>query len=127
MHAEQKSQIFGSLDRCAAGFEPLGCQEARFNQPTAQLAKPSPKSKEGLLLPRKRLPGERARGLPGKSSLPHVMSSTLSANFLKMAAGMHRVIGHLGCSFDFGGHIRDGISWLPKIVSKICRSGKTLW
>lgn len=31
---------------------------------------------------------------------------------------MYRVIGHLGCNFEIGGHFRDGTSWLPKILGQ---------
>lgn len=124
---QRKIQMFGVLDRYAAGFEPVDGRDARFNQPTAQSPwpqNPDQNQKEGPVACTKFF--SEGRG-PGESATSRVMSSTLSARDLKMAARMYRVIGHLGCNFEIGGHIRDGTSWLPKILPKICRSGKTLW
>lgn len=124
---QQKIQMFGSLDRCTAGFEPVEGRDARFNQPTTQptcLQNPRPNQKEEPTA-YTTCPGKEGGG--GESATSRVMSSTMSASDLKMAARMYRVIGHLGCNFESGGHIRDGTSRLPKILPKIRRSGKTLW
>lgn len=126
-HACSKNfKCSGLLTRCAAGFEPVEGRDARFNQPTTQ---PTCLRNPRLVNQKEETTAYTIspRGRGRESAASRVMSSTMSASDLKMAARMYRVIGHPCCNLKSGGHIRDGTSWLPKILPKICRGGKTLW